>query len=319
PPQIFPGRFHFPQKLPGRDPVCPLPEHHPLFQIIRRGDKNSPTGPPKLSHQLFDPLVGRFPVAGVVDFDLLQLLFRSRSRHAVGVENENHLPPRYRLILRKPPDQPVPGLLQGAGVSRLGGSPQDIVTVNDQPFLHQRSPWPLRRRSTSYIRRAAATEALREATRPATGKRTSRSQVSSISRLMPRPSLPMPSARGRVPSASVTSEAASGALPTIDNPDASSSPAVRRRLVTRTTGTYSTAPAEALPTAGVRPAARRFGMITPWAPAASAVRRMEPKLWGSSIPSRRMKKGASSRSSARRKRSSSRAYLYAAASAATPW
>ena len=52
-------------------------------------------------------------------------------------------------------------------------------------------------------------------------------------------------------------------------------------LRTRATGRCSTAPAEALQTAGVTSAARRSGITTPAAPAHSAVRQIEPRFCGS--------------------------------------
>ncbi len=56
-------------------------------------------------------------------------------------------------------------------------------------------------------------------------------------------------------------------------------------LVTRATGQRSTAPADALATAGVTPTARSLGMTTPCAPRAWAERMMAPRLCGSSTPS----------------------------------
>ncbi len=53
------------------------------------------------------------------------------------------------------------------------------------------------------------------------------------------------------------------------------------RLRTRATGRCSTAPADALQTAGVTSAERRSGMTTPVAPAASAVRQIAPRFCGS--------------------------------------
>jgi len=53
------------------------------------------------------------------------------------------------------------------------------------------------------------------------------------------------------------------------------------------------APAEALETAALRPAALLLGMITPWTPTASAVLKIEPKLCESSTPSRMTIKGSS--------------------------
>lgn len=49
----------------------------------------------------------------------------------------------------------------------------------------------------------------------------------------------------------------------------------------------------------VRPALRRLGMTTPWAPAHSAVRMTAPRLWGSDSSSQRTIRGASPCSSAR--------------------
>ena len=66
------------------------------------------------------------------------------------------------------------------------------------------------------------------------------------------------------------------------------------KFVTRAIGTYSTAPVEAFVTTGVIPTERCFGIITPVTPLASAVRKIEPKLCGSSKLSKISKKGASS-------------------------
>src|ERR1035441_4689755 len=60
---------------------------------------------------------------------------------------------------------------------------------------------------------------------------------------------------------------------------------VRLILVTRTTGRCSSAPAAALATTSVMPAARRSGMMMAPAPAAWAVRMTAPRLCGSSTPS----------------------------------
>ena len=61
---------------------------------------------------------------------------------------------------------------------------------------------------------------------------------------------------------------------------------MRAMFVTLAMGRCSLAPAEALVTVPVTLAARRSGMTTPFAPAASAVRRIAPRLCGSSTPSR---------------------------------
>ena len=64
-------------------------------------------------------------------------------------------------------------------------------------------------------------------------------------------------------------------------------------LVTLHTGTYSTAPAEAFATTEVIWTDLLFGMITPWAPTASAVLIIVPRLWGSVISSKIIKNGSS--------------------------
>ena len=56
-------------------------------------------------------------------------------------------------------------------------------------------------------------------------------------------------------------------------------------FVTRETSICSAAPALALSTTAVSPAARRLGMMTPWTPAHSAVRKIAPRLCGSAISS----------------------------------
>ena len=71
-------------------------------------------------------------------------------------------------------------------------------------------------------------------------------------------------------------------------------------------------------TVDVSPAACLFGMITPCAPARLAVRIIAPRLWGSSISSRRKMKGASPFSFALFKISSTVDYSYAATCAITP-
>ena len=50
------------------------------------------------------------------------------------------------------------------------------------------------------------------------------------------------------------------------------------RFVTLATGVWFSAPAEVLATTAVSPAALRFGMMTPWAPARLAVRMIAPRL-----------------------------------------
>ena len=54
----------------------------------------------------------------------------------------------------------------------------------------------------------------------------------------------------------------------------------------------------------VKPTARCLGMMIPWTPPASALRKIEPRFWGSWRPSKRRTKGASALSAARAKISS---------------
>ena len=99
---------------------------------------------------------------------------------------------------------------------------------------------------------------------------------------MPSPSLPMTMAAG-------TLEIGAGRAPYRRRPPCRrprrrrsfSSRIVLTRFATRATGIYSSAPAEALPTTAVRPTLRRLGMMTPCAPAHSAVRMIAPRLCGS--------------------------------------
>ncbi len=69
---------------------------------------------------------------------------------------------------------------------------------------------------------------------------------------------------------------------------------VLAKLVTLQTGTYSIAPADVFETTGVRPTALLFGIMIPWAPTASAVLIIEPKLCGSLISSNIIKNGGPS-------------------------
>ena len=87
-----------------------------------------------------------------------------------------------------------------------------------------------------------------------------------MGRLTPRPSEPMTKATGPVKSVWHQGAPSMSAAYT-HRPRAFSSSRVEARLPTRATGRCSTAPAEALPTAQVRPTLRRLGMMTPWAPA----------------------------------------------------
>ena len=111
----------------------------------------------------------------------------------------------------------------------------------------------------------------------------------------------------------------SAAVPNTQTPLSFSSAMAVLILVTRATFMYSTAPAEALATEAVRPTLRRLGMMTPCAPAHSAVRMMAPRLCGSLISSHTTSRGASPRSRAAERMSSTLAYSRTAARAMTPW
>ena len=84
-------------------------------------------------------------------------------------------------------------------------------------------------------------------------------------------------------------------------------------FTTRATRMSAVAPAAALTAAGVTDALRRLPMITPCAPAHSALRMMEPRLCGSSTPSSTMTNGASPRCAAQARMSSTPQYSMPAA------
>ena len=69
----------------------------------------------------------------------------------------------------------------------------------------------------------------------------------------------------------------------------------------------------------VRPAERRLGMMTPWAPAHSAVRRMAPRLWGSEISSHTTSSAGSPFAAAAESSDCTDTYSRIAARAMTPW
>ncbi len=112
------------------------------------------------------------------------------------------------------------------------------------------------------------------------GSVTRRSHSDSVRREIPSPSEPITSASGPVQSA-VSAFSPSSAAATTHNPARLSSSRARFKFFTRATRICANAPAAAFSQAGVRPAARRSGMITPCAPAHSPVRIMAPRLWGS--------------------------------------
>ena len=69
----------------------------------------------------------------------------------------------------------------------------------------------------------------------------------------------------------------------------------------------------------VSPAERRLGMMSPWAPAHSAVRRMAPRLWGSDISSHTTSRGGSPLAAAASRMLWTLTYSRTAARAMTPW
>lgn len=75
-------------------------------------------------------------------------------------------------------------------------------------------------------------------------------------------------------------------MPATQKPLSFNSSIVLERLVTRITGTCCIAPVEALATVCVKATERLLGMITPSTPEASAVLNIEPRLCGSSKPSK---------------------------------
>ena len=81
----------------------------------------------------------------------------------------------------------------------------------------------------------------------------------------------------------------------------------------------STAPAEALFTVAFTKAALLFGIMIPWTPAVSAVLIIEPKLCGSSIPSKINTNGSSFLFLASFKISSISQYSKGGTIAITPW
>ena len=166
---------------------------------------------------------------------------------------------------------------------------------------------------------AAAAEALRELSLPFMGILTLKSQVSATRRPMPAPSEPMTMAAGPFRSASYSRVPPSTAVPKTHTPASFSSFSRAGRLATRATGTWDTAPAEVLATTAVSPAERRLGMMTPWAPAHSAVRITAPRLWGSDSSSHTTIRGGSPFSRAMDRMSSTVAYSRTAATAMTPW
>ena len=99
---------------------------------------------------------------------------------------------------------------------------------------------------------------------------------------IPAPSAPITTARSlAAKSAAVYSSVASAAVPTIQTPAFFSARSAPATFATRAIGMCAVAPADALRTVALTPAARRSGSTTAVAPAHSAVRMMAPALCGS--------------------------------------
>ena len=146
-----------------------------------------------------------------------------------------------------------------------------------------------------------------------------KSHVSRTSLAMPSPSLPMTIAMGPVKSASVCGLAPSAASrPAIHTPPSFSASRLVQIFGTRDTRMCSEAPADARTAAGVTPAARRSGTMTPCTPAASAVRKSEPRFCGSRTWSRTRRNGGSASSGSDSTRSRNATYGYDETSAAIP-
>ena len=123
----------------------------------------------------------------------------------------------------------------------------------------------------------AATEALSEFTLPNMGSDSTTSQFSLTSFPSPKPSLPITSATAPERSAFAMG-VPSASAPYIHTPFFLSVFIVSTRFDTLAIFTHAAAPAEVLNTVEFTVALRLFGIITPSAPDASAVRIIAPRL-----------------------------------------
>ena len=111
----------------------------------------------------------------------------------------------------------------------------------------------------------------------------------------------------------------STAVPQTHNPAFFNSSIASEIFVTLAIFICSTAPADALFTVLFTDTALLFGIITPCTPAVSAVLIIEPKLCGSSIPSKTITNGSSFLSFATSKISDISTYSNGGTIAITPW
>src|SRR5690606_37962851 len=118
-----------------------------------------------------------------------------------------------------------------------------------------------------------ATETLRLSKPPGIGIFARLSQCSRVRWRMPLPSPPSTSATLPVRSSAYSEASASPSRPWIQTPCFCRSRSRRARLVARTTGTVSAAPAEVLRTVALTCTALSLGITTAVAPAAAALRR----------------------------------------------
>ena len=163
----------------------------------------------------------------------------------------------------------------------------------------------------------AQTEALSEFTLPNMGSDSTTSQFSLTSFPSPKPSLPMTSARAPDRSA-LSMGVPSASAPYTQTPCFLSVFMVSTRFDTLAIFIHAAAPADVLKTVGLTVALRLFGIITPSAPAASAVRIIAPRLCGSCISSHIIIKGGLPLLSAFARISSTVQYETADNAAATP-
>ena len=141
---------------------------------------------------------------------------------------------------------------------------------------------PNRRAFLGALAGVPAVAAFSDSTLPTIGIERIRSAFFRKSGETPSPSLPTISASGSGKSACWMSSASSPASSAAAHqPRALSAFRALRRFGTTATGMVSTAPADALTTAGVTSAARFSGMTMPDAPAAAAVLISVPKFCGS--------------------------------------
>ena len=135
---------------------------------------------------------------------------------------------------------------------------------------------------------------------------------------MPTSSLPITSAVGLVRSASNSSVLLFSVAATICSPSLCNILSVLRTLPTRLTGMTLSAPAELFIDSALTGAEFLTGMISPCAPAHSALRAIAPKLRTSVTPSKTTTSGVSS-SGIPASMSYTSTYSIAAVSATAPW